>query len=120
MARVLIAEDELIISMPYEYYLSRTGHEIVGIVVSGEEAIAAAREFRPDLILLDIQLADEMNGYSVAEEIRKFSDCKIVFISGNARTDVVEKTSHITNSQVLIKPVDQKELESIVTGLSVV
>lgn len=111
--KVLIAEDELVISMAYEYYLKSKGCCVLETVVSGKEAVDVAKKENPELILLDIQLVGECDGFKVANEIRKFSQAKIVFISGNAHSKMLEESKNISNSTILTKPVEAKDLEQL-------
>ncbi len=60
--RILIAEDEIIISMELEGSLTSMGHKVVGTVSSGEEAIDMARDLRPDLLLTDIIMPGRIDG----------------------------------------------------------
>jgi len=54
--RVLIAEDEAIIRMDLREMLAEEGHEVVGEARNGAEAIALARELRPDIIFMDVKM----------------------------------------------------------------
>lgn len=69
MARILIIEDNEQNLYLETFILQKNGHEILQ-ARNGEIGIALAAQALPDLILLDIQLP-EMDGYTVAEELRK-------------------------------------------------
>lgn len=72
--RVMIVEDEALFrEMLVEVLSRRTGLEIVGTADRGENAIAMARESKPDVVLMDIELAGEMDGIDAALAIRKES-----------------------------------------------
>ena len=65
--------------------------QVVGEVSDGVEAIEKAKELKPDLILLDIGLPT-LNGIAAAQLIREFfPECKILIVSENRSTDIVEK-----------------------------
>jgi CheY-like chemotaxis protein len=64
--RILVVEDEAIIAMDIESLLRRLGYVVVGSVNSGEAAIKAAAEIKPDLILMDIILKGEVDGIEAA------------------------------------------------------
>lgn len=81
--RILIVEDEALISMDLEYVLSDLGHEIVGVAASSEEAIEMAAEHKPDLAFVDIQLLDGPTGVDVAASFARENVTKVVFTSGN-------------------------------------
>lgn len=65
--------------------------QVIAEVSDGLEAVEKAKELKPDLILLDVGLPT-LNGIEAAQRIREFSsDCKILFVSENRSTDIVEK-----------------------------
>jgi CheY-like chemotaxis protein len=68
-ARVLIVDDDQAFRRWAANVLSDDGLEVMREAATGEEAIVAAREGRPDLILLDVQLPD-LSGFEVAERLR--------------------------------------------------
>ena len=69
-ARVLIIEDEPIIAMDIETIVRDLGHEVTGVAVTRDEAVALAMEDRPGLVLADIQLADDSSGIDAVKGIR--------------------------------------------------
>ena len=68
MATILVVEDYPDNLALMTYLLTAAGHEVRG-AVSGQQTIETAREDRPDLVVLDIQLPD-MDGYQVLHELR--------------------------------------------------
>ena len=81
--RILIVEDEALISMDLEFVLEDLGHEIVGVATTSEAAIQMAKEHKPDLAFVDIQLLDGPTGVAVAEALASANVTKCVFTSGN-------------------------------------
>jgi len=61
-ARILIVEDDQIIAADLRLKVQGLGHEVIGIAMSGEEAIGLAGQFKPDLVLMDVQLDTAMGG----------------------------------------------------------
>ena len=80
--KILIVEDEAFVAMSLKFLLEVEQHEIVGIAEDLETATAIADEARPDLALVDLQLARGASGLDVAIELRK-RDIPIVFATGN-------------------------------------
>jgi DNA-binding response OmpR family regulator len=68
-AHVLVVDDEPEIAELERYHLSRAGHR-VSLAANGWEALAVARDDRPDLILLDLMLPD-LDGFGVCEILRR-------------------------------------------------
>jgi DNA-directed RNA polymerase specialized sigma24 family protein len=80
-ARVLIIEDEPIIAMDIESIVSEAGHDVAAIAVTREEAVAAAAEHRPSLVLADIQLADNSSGIDAVKDILATYSVPVIFIT---------------------------------------
>ena len=77
--KILIVEDEKPIADILEYNLEKEGYE-VRAVYRGDEAVEAATEFMPDLILLDIMLPG-IDGLSVCRQVRQHMDCPIIMLT---------------------------------------
>jgi CheY-like chemotaxis protein len=80
-SRVLIIEDETIIALDLENLVVETGHHVAGIASTRDEAIRMAQECKPDLILTDIQLADDSSGIDAAAAILREFDIPVIFIT---------------------------------------
>jgi len=80
-ARVLIIEDEPIIAMDIETIVRDLGHEVSGVDVTRDEAVALAMEDRPGLVLADIQLADDSSGIDAVKDILAEFEVPVIFIT---------------------------------------
>lgn len=80
-SRILIIEDEPIIALDLENLVGELGHQVVGSAVTRDEAVLLAHRHRPDLILTDIQLADESSGIDAAAAILREFDIPVIFIT---------------------------------------
>ena len=80
-ARVLIIEDEPIIAMDIETIVRDLGHEVTGVAVTRDEAVAAALADRPGLLLADIQLADDSSGVDAVKDILAEFQVPVIFIT---------------------------------------
>lgn len=81
--RLLIVEDEYFVALTMEQALTDAGYDVIAIVTRGEEAIALALKERPDLVLMDIRLAGDMDGYQAAAELRQLG-FRSIFASAHA------------------------------------
>jgi len=109
--KVLIVEDEMIISLLIERMVTNLGHEVVDKVTSGEDAITTAKENDIDLILMDIRLQGELDGVEAMLKIREIKNTPVIYISGN--TDAVhrEKIEQTDYIEFLSKPITLSELD---------
>ena len=80
-ARVLIIEDEPIIAMDIETIVRDLGHEVTGVAVTRDEAVASALSERPGLVLADIQLADDSSGIDAVKDILAEFQVPVIFIT---------------------------------------
>ena len=80
-ARVLIIEDEPIIAMDVETIVRDLGHEVTGVAVTRDEAVALAKEDQPGLVLADIQLADDSSGIDAVKDILAELQVPVIFIT---------------------------------------
>lgn len=80
--RILVIEDEAIIAMDISAIVEGMGHGVTGVARTRSEAVALAASERPDLILADIQLADNSSGIDAVNEILgQFDDIPVIFIT---------------------------------------
>ncbi len=78
---VLIIEDEPLIAIDLEGLVEGLGHRVTGLARTHGEAVAAARQKRPGLVLADIQLADGSSGLDAVNDILLEFDVPVIFIT---------------------------------------
>jgi len=79
--QVLIIEDEPIIAMDIESIVRDLGHDVTGIAVTRDEAVALAKAHKPGLVLADIQLADDSSGIDAVKDILGEFSVPVIFIT---------------------------------------
>lgn len=109
---VLIVEDDMIISMVLERMILKLGHNVVNKVITGQEAIDCTSELNPDLILMDIQLKDNIDGISAMQEIRKKSDVQVIYITGNSDQYNLTRAKETKFVDYLVKPIQMSHLKN--------
>lgn len=114
--KVLIVEDEFLISMQLESELSDGGYNVLKIVSSGEKALKIVSEISPDLILMDINLAGEIDGIETARKIQSFSKNPIIFMSGYSDSKTKNRINSVDSLGFLIKPIFLSDLKPIIDG----
>lgn len=80
-ARVLIIEDEPLISMQLDGLVSDLGHTVVGTAATREQALEIFERSPANLVLADIQLADGSSGIDAVEDVLKFGTVPVIFIT---------------------------------------
>ncbi|MBL8968828.1 MAG: PAS domain S-box protein [Spirochaetaceae bacterium] len=101
---ILIVEDEVLIAMLERKQLENENYRVLH-AVTGEKAIALVCEEREpvDLILMDIDLGDGMDGTEAAARILMCTDVPILFLSSHTEKDIVSRTESITNYGYVVK-----------------
>lgn len=109
--KVLIVEDDMIISMVLERMVLKLRHTVVNKIITGKGAIEAARLLQPDLILMDIQLKDDIDGIVAMQEIRNTSSVPVIYITGNSDTYNLVRAKKTNFVDYLIKPIQMDDLK---------
>ena len=110
--RILLAEDDADARRTVVELLGAMGHEVVADVGSGREAVEAARDVAPDVVLLDIHMPDGSGLDAATEIIRERPGTAIVLFTGDHTLQLgpgqVEETGAVT---ILAKPVPPAHLD---------
>ncbi len=117
-AHILIVEDESIVAMEIESYLTKLGYTIVDICTNADDAYEKAMKHHVDLILMDIYLI-ESNGIDAAIKIKEKQDIPIIFLTAYMDDETIERAVSTNPIAYLTKPFNRKELyAAIKIGLS--
>ena len=111
-ATILIVEDEAIVAADLANKLGQLGYGISATTASGEEAVALARELRPNLVLMDIRLAGAMDGVEAAEHIRHECDLPVIYLTANSDRPTLERATRSEPFGYILKPFEKLELVS--------
>jgi CheY-like chemotaxis protein len=119
-ATILIVEDEGLIALHISEILANAGYEAPDPLPSGEDALEYLRNSPlPDLILLDIGLAGELNGIETAKRIHEHSDIPVIFLTAYSDQDRIREAAEVSAFERIRKPFTEKDLIAAVeTALS--
>ena len=109
---ILIVEDESIVAKDIQMSLRKLGYNVVAICSSGEDAIRAAEEFLPDLVLMDIMLKGEMSGIDAAEVIRARHNVPLIYLTAYADESTLSKAKITEPYGYIIKPFKEIDLRT--------
>lgn len=110
MPKIMIIDDDATIHMELEEYLTHMDYTVVGTADTGAGAVELAREVKPDLILMDINLSGEMDGISAAQKIKEEMDAAVVFITGFDDPEYIERAKMVEPFGYVMKPFDETEI----------
>ena len=106
---ILMVVDDDSLAIRLQTALTTLGYSVLKPVASGDEAIELAGRLQPDLILLDIEPAGEMNGIDIAEEIRISTGIPVIFLAVSPR-----HVSETAPYDVLTIPATGDELKAVI------
>jgi DNA-binding LytR/AlgR family response regulator len=109
---ILVVEDESIVSKDIQHSLNKLGYNVVGAAATGEKALGLAREFKPDIVLMDIMLKGDMNGIQTAEIIRNEFSIPVVFLTAYADESTLSKAKITEPYGYIIKPFKEIDLHT--------
>jgi PAS domain S-box-containing protein len=113
-AKILVVEDEQIVALELKDRLTHMGHQAVGLVSSGEEAVASVAQQAPDLVLMDIKLQGEMDGIEAARAIRRTTDVPVVYLTAFADDLTLNRAKVTTPYGYILKPFQDRELHAVI------
>ncbi|MFC1769606.1 response regulator [Nitrospirota bacterium] len=110
---ILIVEDEYLLAMDIQFTLEDTGYKVMGIALSGEEALEQLERDLPDLVLMDITLYGNLDGIETAKQIHKRFNIPVVFMTGNADKLTTDNINEINPVGFIHKPIIENELMAL-------
>jgi diguanylate cyclase (GGDEF)-like protein/PAS domain S-box-containing protein len=115
MVRVLVVEDEAIVARDVQEQLRSLGYAVAGNATRGEDAVAMVGQNRPDLVLMDIQLAGAMDGIAAAHAIRELTQCSvpIVFLTAFDADETLARAKLTEPFGYILKPFSERELRTV-------
>lgn len=109
-ARILIVEDNAIISRHIQAILKNNSYQVCSIVASGEEAIQKATDLKPELILMDIQLEGSMDGIESAQIIQSTFSVPIIYLTAFADSITLQRAKITDPFGYVLKPFEERTL----------
>ncbi len=112
--RIMVVEDEAIVAFDIQTKLEEKGYEIPAVLATGEDAVVQAGELMPDLILMDIHLAGEMDGTEAAEQIHRLYDIPVVYLTAFSDSQTLERAKGAAPFGYMLKPFEEKKLHTTI------
>jgi PAS domain S-box-containing protein len=108
--RILIVEDEAIVAMEIERRLKKLGYTVPTIIFSGQEAVQAALDLQPDLIIMDIKLKGDIDGIEAAHRIHQQLDVPIIYLTAYSDADILARAKITEPYGYIVKPFQERDL----------
>ena len=116
MHRVLVVDDHLDTAHTLALLLRASGHA-VEFAINGYAALEIARQFRPDIVLLDLLLPD-LDGCEVARRLRQQEparNARILAITGSGSEELQTRAREAGCDEYLLKPLDPRLIDTLIT-----
>lgn len=111
---LIIIEDEGVIALDISNIATEMGHEVLGIARTHDQAVALAERHPPQLILADIQLADDSSGVEAVTEIQdRLPDIPVIFIT--AYPDRLLQGARPEPAFLITKPYSDAQVRSAIS-----
>jgi PAS domain S-box-containing protein len=111
-AKILVVEDESIIALDIASRLRSLGYTVPAMASSGEEAIEKVAQICPDLVLMDINLKNGMDGIEAASRIQAYSDVPVIYLTAHADDATIQRAKLAQPFGYVLKPVEENELHT--------
>lgn len=102
--RALIISEDKVVCTSLKKMLIEFGHTVLGTVSQGTDALSMAREYRPNILFVDIDLGESVKGIETAKRLQSEISSTLVFISNSYDEEVLSKTSGIDAAGYLVIP----------------
>lgn len=108
--KIIIVEDEVIISNDIKQYLKKLNYEVLATFNSAEELLEKIKDFLPDIILMDINFKDKIDGIKAAKEIKNKYNIPIIFLTAFCDAETLQRAKETEPFGYILKPYNEKEL----------
>ena len=112
--RILIVEDDSVSALLLQRALEKNAHQIIGIADTGEKALEMLDEHGADIVMMDINLAGELDGIKTTEIINEKFDIPVVYLSASSDAETLNKVVGTNPSAYVIKPFNIRELNMVI------
>ncbi|MCF0073049.1 response regulator [Dyadobacter sp. CY261] len=108
--KIGVVEDELVIARTILSTLDELGYTHCGPAINYTEALEMLENDRPDLLLLDIQLAGRKDGFDVAEQLNETYKLPFIFLTANSDIETIDRAKKVKPHAYIVKPFTKEEL----------
>lgn len=108
--KILVVEDDLLISEEIATVLRRAGYDVTSVVDSCTEALDSVRINPPDLIFMDIQISGDCDGIETAKRVKNLGNYPVIFLTNIHDKETVKRAMTVNPANYLAKPFTAAQL----------
>lgn len=110
MRKLMIVDDEAVVTTQLEQRLESMKYDVVGTASSAEESVCMARDLCPDLILMDIVMKGKLDGIDAARIIKEDMDIPVIFLTAYADDKYINRAMLAEPFGYIVKPYRENEI----------
>ncbi|GAB4024530.1 LytR/AlgR family response regulator transcription factor [Spirosoma gilvum] len=108
--KIGVVEDELVIARTILHTLEELGYSPCGPAINYTEALELLEQDKPDLLLLDIQLAGRKDGIDVAQKLNDTHPIPFILLTANSDAETIDRAKKVKPHAYIVKPFTKEEL----------
>jgi diguanylate cyclase (GGDEF)-like protein/PAS domain S-box-containing protein len=108
--RIMIVEDEGVTAIGIQKSIHDMGYAVTSVEVTGDNAVRQASKARPDLVLMDIALAGDMDGVEAGDIIQKTLHIPVIYLTAYSDRQILERIKTTRPFGYIVKPFNEYEL----------
>ena len=113
---ICIVEDEAGFSIGLKVLFARNGFRVTGAAGNSKDAVELILADPPDIILLDVNIAGDMDGVEVARRVRERISCPIIFLTAYSNLEMRRRVAEIANAHYAEKPLQDADILAAVAN----
>ena len=114
MHKIMVVDDEVMITDELEELLDSHGYQVVGKARSGMPAVDMAKKLHPDLVLMDIVMPGEMDGIEACDYIQKDMNIPVVFLTAYGDDAHISRDKAVYPYGYVMKPYHDDQIKAVV------
>jgi signal transduction histidine kinase len=111
---ILIVEDDIVAATLLKKTLVDLGHSVVGVAMEGRHAIQMAREKQPQLMMVDYQLEDDLNGADVTRKVMEEQSVAVIYVTSKSDKETLDSIAQTNPDGYILKPFNRKEIGMVI------
>lgn len=108
--KILIVEDEMLISEDLTMILNGAGYNVVGQAFDGTMALDMLHSRKPDIVLLDISLEHSISGFDIAAHINQKYQLPFIFITSFSDKNTLDQAKNLLPQGYIVKPFKKRDI----------
>lgn len=110
--KILVVEDEAIVSLDIQMALESFGYTVTDTVENFDDAIKSITNNKPQLILMDINLENSKDGIEIVQEVHKTANIPIIYLTAFSDDRTIDRAVQTNPIAYIVKPFKRDDLKS--------